>query len=109
MAYYDLPGLRCRFANQGYAAYNGHTTESIIGLTVQEAIGDKAWEAIQPHVERSSRREHVKYTREQTLPNGMCRRHMGRAGDMALYGSGPRFTDAHQSGSTACPAVRKLP
>ena len=39
----------------------------------------------------------------------MCRRHMGRAGDMALYGSGPRFTDAHQSGSTACPAVRKLP
>ncbi len=42
-------------------------------------------------------------------PAACCRRHMGRAGDMALYGSGPRFTDAHQSGSTACPAVRKLP
>lgn len=73
MAYYDLPGLRCQFANQGYAAYNGHTTESILGLTVREAIGDKAWEAIEPQVERCMRREHVKYTREQTLPNGETR------------------------------------
>ena len=52
MAYYDLPGLRCQFANQGYAAYNGHSTESILGLTVQEAMGDKAWQVIQPHVDR---------------------------------------------------------
>ena len=73
MAYYDLPGLRCQFANQGYAAYNGHTTESIIGLTVQEAIGDRAWQAIQPHVDRCSHGERVKYTREQTLPNGEVR------------------------------------
>ncbi|PJI99293.1 diguanylate cyclase/phosphodiesterase with PAS/PAC sensor(s) [Acidovorax sp. 69] len=73
MAYFDLPGLRCQFANQGYAAYNGHSTQSILGLTVQEAIGDKAWIAIQPHVERSTLGEHVKYTREQTLPNGEAR------------------------------------
>ena len=73
MAYYDLPGLRCQFANQGYAAYNGHSTESILGLTVQEAIGDKAWQAIQPHVDRCSHGERVKYTREQTLPNGEVR------------------------------------
>ena len=73
MAYYDLPGLRCQFANQGYSAYNGHSTESILGLTVQEAIGDKAWQAIQPHVDRCSHGERVKYTREQTLPNGEVR------------------------------------
>lgn len=73
MAYYDLPGLRCQFANQGYAAYNGHSTESILGLTVQEAIGDKAWQAIQPHVDRCSHGERVKYTREQTLPNDEVR------------------------------------
>jgi len=73
MAYFDLPEMRCRFANQGYAAYNGHSTESILDLTVQEAIGDKAWFAIQPYVERSMRGEHVKYTREQTLPNGESR------------------------------------
>ena len=73
MAYYDLPGLRCQFANQGYAAYNGHSTESILGLTVQEAIGDKARQAIQPHLDRCSHGERVKYTREQTLPNGEVR------------------------------------
>jgi len=73
MAYYDMPGLLCRFANQGYAAYNGHSTESILGLTVEQAIGDKAWQVIQPHVERSTQGEHVKYTREQTLPNGEAR------------------------------------
>ncbi|KQW26725.1 bifunctional diguanylate cyclase/phosphodiesterase [Acidovorax sp. Root402] len=87
MAYYDLPRLRCQFANQGYAAYNGHSTESILGLTVQEAIGDKAWQAIQPYVERCSHGERVKYTREQTLPNGEVRMievnlipHFGNAG-----------------------------
>ena len=87
MAYFDLPGLRCQFANQGYAAYNGHSTESILGLTVQEAIGDKAWQAIQPYVERCSHGERVKYTREQTLPNGEVRMievnlipHCGNAG-----------------------------
>ena len=73
MAYFELPTLRCRFANQAYAAYNGHSTQSIIGLTVQEAIGDKAWQAIQPYVARSTRGEHVKYAREQTLPNGEAR------------------------------------
>lgn len=73
MAYFDRPGLRCQFANQGYAAYNGHSVESIIGLTVQEAIGDNAWRAIQPYVERSIQGERVKYMREQTLPNGETR------------------------------------
>lgn len=52
MAYFDLPGLRCQFANQGYAAYNGHSVASIVGLTMQEAIGNKAWLAIQPYIER---------------------------------------------------------
>ena len=73
MAYFDLPGLRCQFANQGYAAYNGHSVASIVGLTVQEAIGTKAWLAIQPYIERTIRGEHVKYMREQTMPNGESR------------------------------------
>jgi diguanylate cyclase (GGDEF)-like protein/PAS domain S-box-containing protein len=73
MAYYDHPTLRCQFANQGYAAYNGHTTESIQGLTVREAIGEKAWQAIEPHVNQCAQGAHVKYTREQTLPNGEVR------------------------------------
>ena len=73
MAYFDLPGLRCQFANQGYAAYNGHSVASIVGLTVQEAIGTKTWLAIQPYIERTIRGEHVKYMREQTIPSGESR------------------------------------
>lgn len=73
MAYYELPRLQCRFANQGYAAYNGHSTQSILGLTVEQAIGSRAWEAIRPHVDRCMRGERVKYTREQTLPSGESR------------------------------------
>ncbi len=73
MAYFGLPDLRCRFANQGYAAYNGHSAESILGLTVREAIGEKAWLAIKPHVERCQQGERVKYVREQTLPNAEVR------------------------------------
>ena len=73
MAYFDLPDLRCRFANQGYAAYNGHSAASILGLTVREAISEKAWRAIRPHVERCMQGERVKYMREQTLPNGETR------------------------------------
>ena len=73
MAYYDVPSLRCRFANQSYAAYNGHTPDSLLGLTVQEVIGDKAWQGIEPHVERTIRGERVKYLREQVLPNGETR------------------------------------
>ncbi len=73
MAYFDLPGLRCRFANQGYAAFNGHSVESILGLTVREAIGERAWRAIEPHVERCMQGERVKYVREQTLPKGEVR------------------------------------
>ena len=68
MAYFDLAEQRCRFANQGYAAYNGHSTDSILGLTVQEAIGDKAWFAIQPYVERSMRGERVKYSTRASRP-----------------------------------------
>ncbi|NMM81298.1 GGDEF domain-containing protein [Acidovorax sp. SRB_14] len=73
IAYFEVGTLVCRFANQGYASYNGHTTQSILGKTVKEAIGDAAWEAIRPHVDRCLRGEHVKYVREQTLPSGARR------------------------------------
>ena len=73
MAYFDLPDLRCRFANQGYAAFNGHSTESILGMSVQEVIGEKAWLSIQPHVQRCIQGERVRYVREQARLNGNTR------------------------------------
>jgi diguanylate cyclase (GGDEF)-like protein/PAS domain S-box-containing protein len=100
MAYYDLPTLLCRFANQGYAAYNGHSTSSILGLTVEQAIGPKAWEAIHPHVVRCMQGERVKYTREQTLPIGEIRvievnliPHFGETGQGAPVGAFVLITD----------------
>ena len=86
MAYFELPSLLCRFANQGYAAYHGQTPDAMLNRTVEEAIGLRAWQSIAPHVERCQRGERVKYTREQTLPNGEVRMievqlipHMGSA------------------------------
>ena len=86
MAYFELPSMLCRFANQGYAAYHGHTPESLLNRTVEEAIGLRAWQAIAPYIERCKRGERVKYTREQILPNGETRMievqlipHMGSA------------------------------
>ncbi len=87
IAYFESDTLVCRFANQGYASYNGHTTQSIVGLTVQEAVGDAAWEAIRPHVERCLQGEHVKYVREQTLPSGARR--------MIEVNLIPHFGEAH--------------
>ncbi len=73
LAYYELPSMRCVFANERYAAYIGHSVADTVGRTAREAIGEPAWDTIQPHVDRVLRGESVKYTREQTLPSGEVR------------------------------------
>ena len=70
VAYYEADTLVCRFANARYAAYNGHSTASILGLTVRQAIGDAAWDAIGPHVAHCLQGHQIRYKREQTLPDG---------------------------------------
>lgn len=73
MAYYESTTLECRFANRRYAEYNGWTPQTILGKTVREAIGDSAWQVIEPHVRTVLRGETVKYVRNQTLPDGATR------------------------------------
>ena len=73
IAYYDAGSLKCHFANRRYAEYNGWTTDSIVGKTVAEAIGEKAWRTIKPHVDQALKGFTVKYVREQTLPGGQTR------------------------------------
>ena len=73
IAYFEVGSLVCRFANQRYASYNGHTPQSILDKTVPQAIGAAAWAAIQPHVDRSVRGEQVQYVRAQALPSGAQR------------------------------------
>jgi len=73
VAYYGLPDLRCRYANQAYAAYTGRTTASIVGLSVHETLGHATWEGIRDEVERAMRGQRVKYNREHTLHTGETR------------------------------------
>ena len=70
IAYYEVGTLRCQFANRGYAEYNGWTPQTILGKTVREAIGEAAWNRIEPYVGLVLGGETVKYVREQTLPTG---------------------------------------
>jgi len=70
IAYFEVGTLRCRFANERYARSNGHTTTSILGMTVREAIGETAWAAILPYVERCIQGEQVQYKRLHAGPGG---------------------------------------
>ena len=73
IAHYELPTLKCQFANRRYAEYNGWTLQTILGKTVREVIGEAAWKVIGPHVEAVVGGKTVKYVREQTLPGGEVR------------------------------------
>ncbi|APW40206.1 GGDEF domain-containing protein [Rhodoferax koreense] len=73
MAYYDLPSLRCAFANRRYAEDYGWTPDAILGQTLRQAVGDAAWDVIEPHIRRARSGEPVHYTREQRLPSGALR------------------------------------
>ncbi|MBE0627570.1 MAG: EAL domain-containing protein [Burkholderiales bacterium] len=70
IAYYEPKNLSCVFANKAYAESNGWTVDSIIGKTVREAIGEKAWLMIEPQVARVLKGERVDYVRPMNLPNG---------------------------------------
>jgi len=69
MAYYDIASMRCRFANLSYARNYGLDTASILGRTLQEVVGEQAWEMIGPHVERVRAGQEVHYERMQEKPD----------------------------------------
>ncbi len=73
MAYYDLPSMRCLFANQRYADDYGWTPASIIGHTLREAVGDAVYRIIDPYIQRAATGEPVHYTRELPMPGGALR------------------------------------
>lgn len=73
MAYYELPSLRCLFANRRYAEDYGWTPDAIVGQTLRHAVGEAAWVLIDPYIGRACKGEPVHYTREQCLPHGALR------------------------------------
>ena len=73
IAYYEVDSLKCLFANQRYAQYNGWTPQTILDKTVREVIGDAAYAVIEPYVLEAMAARGSLYTREQTLPDGSKR------------------------------------
>jgi diguanylate cyclase (GGDEF)-like protein/PAS domain S-box-containing protein len=52
IAYYEIDGFRCRFANRQYARTFGFDEMSILGLSVAEVIGADAAEHIRPYIDQ---------------------------------------------------------
>ena len=74
IAYYEIDGFRCRFANKQYARTFGLDEQSIIGRSVAEVIGQAAAEQIQPHVQTVlNERRAVAYERELRGADGSPR------------------------------------
>jgi diguanylate cyclase (GGDEF)-like protein/PAS domain S-box-containing protein len=71
IAYYEVQGFRCVFANSAYARANGYDEYSIVGKSFADVIGPKATEFIQPMVERMLEEGvTVSYDRPSPGPNG---------------------------------------
>ena len=95
LAYFETTHQRCMFANQRYGGLTGRTPQDMLGKTVRELIGERAWLAIQPYIERALTGEAVKYTRPQTMSDGcehMLETHLlphfaERDGQQALVGT----------------------
>ena len=65
IAYYQLEGFRCTFANRHYAHALGWTTENILGRTAAEIVGERGWQQIRPYIEQVvETREAVAYERQ---------------------------------------------
>ena len=59
IAYYELEGFRCRFANKQYAHTFGLDEVSILGKPVAEVIGAEAAEHIRPYIDQVLKERHT--------------------------------------------------
>jgi diguanylate cyclase (GGDEF)-like protein/PAS domain S-box-containing protein len=69
IAYYDVQGLRCRFANAAYARTFGFDETSVLGLTLEQVIGAASMQRIEPHVRRLIDEHHAAHY-ERELADG---------------------------------------
>jgi diguanylate cyclase (GGDEF)-like protein/PAS domain S-box-containing protein len=73
IAYFRTDDIVCDFCNVAYAATYGLTPETAIGRKVPDIIGEEAFAAILPYVERAKRGERVSYQRPIIAPTGQSR------------------------------------
>jgi chemotaxis family two-component system sensor kinase Cph1 len=68
VTYYDVPILRCLFANKQRTGAPGWSVESMVGRTVREVVGDEGWRAIEPHVTRALDGAQAHFSRTWRIP-----------------------------------------
>jgi two-component system CheB/CheR fusion protein len=61
---------RYQYINRAYGRWFGVPTESLMGKHVRDVVGDAAYEAIRPHIERVLAGETVRYESEVPYSNG---------------------------------------
>lgn len=66
----DLRFLTC---NDAYTKWFGLSKTEVIGKTIQEIVGDEAWERISPYVEEALTGQHVEYEIEMPYRHGAVR------------------------------------
>lgn len=69
VGYWDRD-LRCRFANNAYLEWFGRTPEQMIGVSVQEVIGEEQFRLTEPYLRGALRGEPQNFERTIVKPNG---------------------------------------
>ncbi len=69
VSYWDLK-QRCRFANFAYLKWFGKRPEELLGLTLRELLGDRAYGVSEPHARAALRGEARQFERSLTKPDG---------------------------------------
>lgn len=70
MLSYWSSDLRCTFANKAYLEWFGKTPEQMIGIPVQELLGDELYHKFEPYILRALQGESQHFERNLTKPTG---------------------------------------
>lgn len=67
--YWDT-NLRCVFANEGYLEWFGKPEEKMLGITMQELMGEELFAKNEPYIRAALAGANQQFERELTKPNG---------------------------------------
>ncbi|KAB0669887.1 PAS domain-containing protein [Oryzomonas sagensis] len=70
MVSYWTDELRCRFANKAYLEWFGKTPEQMMGISLQELMGEAEFRKYEPRIQSALRGEPQRFERPLIKPNG---------------------------------------